>query len=96
MEKLKSKISPRPVYLSLSIDTTCHLQVRGRMLSTTTAIIHWDEPEEPNGQVVGYRVYFTTDNSLPVNQVCNCMHFLLIINGCLKHERAYFTCAYSD
>ncbi|XP_061761434.1 receptor-type tyrosine-protein phosphatase delta-like isoform X11 [Nerophis ophidion] len=43
-------------------------QVRGRMLSTTTAIIHWDEPEEPNGQVVGYRVYYTADNSLPVNQ----------------------------
>lgn len=43
-------------------------QVRGRMLSTTTAIIHWDEPEEPNGQVVGYRVYYTTDNLLPVNQ----------------------------
>lgn len=46
------------------------LQVRGRMLSTTTAIIHWDEPEEPNGQVVGYRVYYTADNTLPVNQVC--------------------------
>uniref|UniRef100_A0A8P4K3M0 Receptor-type tyrosine-protein phosphatase delta n=1 Tax=Dicentrarchus labrax TaxID=13489 RepID=A0A8P4K3M0_DICLA len=45
-------------------------QVRGRMLSTTTAIIHWDEPEEPNGQVVGYRVYYTSDNTLPVNQVC--------------------------
>ncbi|XP_071359884.1 protein tyrosine phosphatase receptor type Db isoform X4 [Trachinotus anak] len=43
-------------------------QVRGRMLSTTTAIIHWDEPEEPNGQVVGYRVYYTLDNTLPVNQ----------------------------
>ncbi|XP_068583706.1 receptor-type tyrosine-protein phosphatase delta-like isoform X8 [Cebidichthys violaceus] len=43
-------------------------QVRGRMLSTTTAIIHWDEPEEPNGQVVGYRVYYTSDNALPVNQ----------------------------
>ncbi|XP_053713420.1 receptor-type tyrosine-protein phosphatase delta-like isoform X16 [Synchiropus splendidus] len=43
-------------------------QVRGRMLSTTTAIIHWDEPEEPNGQVVGYRVYYTSDNMLPVNQ----------------------------
>lgn len=39
------------------------------MLSTTTAIIHWDEPEEPNGQVVGYRVYYTSDNTLPVNQV---------------------------
>lgn len=39
------------------------------MLSTTTAIIHWDEPEEPNGQVVGYRVYYTSNNMLPVNQV---------------------------
>ncbi|XP_056891561.1 protein tyrosine phosphatase receptor type Db isoform X13 [Takifugu flavidus] len=43
-------------------------QVRGRMLSTTTAIIHWDEPEEPNGQVVGYRVYYTSNSLLPVNQ----------------------------
>lgn len=39
------------------------------MLSTTTAIIHWDEPEEPNGQVVGYRVYYTSNSLLPVNQV---------------------------
>ncbi|XP_046900399.1 protein tyrosine phosphatase receptor type Db [Hypomesus transpacificus] len=43
-------------------------QVRGRMLSTTTAIIHWDEPEEANGQVVGYRVYYTADSTLQVNQ----------------------------
>ncbi|XP_037530274.1 protein tyrosine phosphatase receptor type Db [Nematolebias whitei] len=43
-------------------------QVIGRMLSATTAMIHWDEPEEPNGQVVGYRVYYTSDNTLPVNQ----------------------------
>lgn len=39
------------------------------MLSTTTAILHWDEPEEPNGQVVGYRVYYTSSSLLPVNQV---------------------------
>ena len=45
------------------------VQVRGRMLSTTTAIIHWDGPEEANGQVVGYRVYYTDDNTLQVNQV---------------------------
>uniref|UniRef100_A0A669EIV3 Receptor-type tyrosine-protein phosphatase delta n=1 Tax=Oreochromis niloticus TaxID=8128 RepID=A0A669EIV3_ORENI len=38
-----------------------------RMIATT-AMIHWDEPEEPNGQVVGYRVYYTSDSSLPVNQ----------------------------
>ncbi|XP_052364085.1 receptor-type tyrosine-protein phosphatase delta-like [Oncorhynchus keta] len=43
-------------------------QVRGRMLSTTTAIIHWDGPEEANGQVVGYRVYYTDDNTLQANQ----------------------------
>ncbi|XP_047433664.1 protein tyrosine phosphatase receptor type Db isoform X13 [Mugil cephalus] len=43
-------------------------QVIGRMLSATTAMIHWDEPEEPNGQVVGYRVYYTSDSTLPVNQ----------------------------
>ncbi|XP_028306200.1 protein tyrosine phosphatase receptor type Db isoform X16 [Gouania willdenowi] len=43
-------------------------QVIGRMLSATTAMIHWDEPEEPNGQVVGYRVYYTSDGTLPVNQ----------------------------
>ncbi|XP_013884063.1 receptor-type tyrosine-protein phosphatase delta isoform X12 [Austrofundulus limnaeus] len=43
-------------------------QVIGRMLSATTAMIHWDEPEEPNGQVVGYRVYYTSDNTMPVNQ----------------------------
>ncbi|MEQ2257876.1 hypothetical protein XENORESO_016986 [Xenotaenia resolanae] len=43
-------------------------QVIGRMLSATTAMIHWDEPEEPNGQVVGYRVYYTSDNMLSVNQ----------------------------
>ncbi|XP_045885526.1 receptor-type tyrosine-protein phosphatase delta-like [Micropterus dolomieu] len=43
-------------------------RVRGRMLSTRTAIIHWDEPDEPNGQVVGNRVYYTSNNTLPVNQ----------------------------
>ncbi|XP_028833279.1 receptor-type tyrosine-protein phosphatase S-like isoform X7 [Denticeps clupeoides] len=43
-------------------------KIRGRMLSATTAIIHWEEPEEANGQVVGYRVYYTTDPSLHVNQ----------------------------
>ncbi|XP_057200371.1 receptor-type tyrosine-protein phosphatase S isoform X21 [Triplophysa rosa] len=48
--------------------STAPRQVRGRMLSATTAIIHWDEPEEANGQVTGYRVYYTTDPGLHVNQ----------------------------
>ncbi|MFT7807464.1 receptor-type tyrosine-protein phosphatase delta-like isoform X15 [Arapaima gigas] len=47
--------------------STAPRQVRGRMLSSTTAIIHWDEPEEANGQIMGYRVYYTTEPSLHVN-----------------------------
>ncbi|KAJ8271362.1 hypothetical protein COCON_G00102210 [Conger conger] len=47
--------------------STAPRQVRGRMLSSTTAIIHWDEPEEANGQIMGYRVYYTTEPSQHVN-----------------------------
>lgn len=43
-------------------------RVRGRMLSVSTAMVQWEEPEEANGQVVGYRVYYTSDSSLLVNQ----------------------------
>ncbi|XP_058481322.1 receptor-type tyrosine-protein phosphatase delta-like isoform X26 [Solea solea] len=47
--------------------STAPRQVRGHMLSTTTAVIHWDEPEEPNGQIMGYRVYYTMDSTQHVN-----------------------------
>uniref|UniRef100_A0A3P8VB31 Receptor-type tyrosine-protein phosphatase S n=1 Tax=Cynoglossus semilaevis TaxID=244447 RepID=A0A3P8VB31_CYNSE len=47
--------------------STAPRQVRGHMMSATTAVIHWDEPEEPNGQIMGYRVYYTTDSSQHVN-----------------------------
>ncbi|KAK1792090.1 hypothetical protein P4O66_001868 [Electrophorus voltai] len=43
-------------------------RVRGRMLSISTAMVQWEEPEEANGQVVGYRVYYTSDSALPVSQ----------------------------
>ncbi|XP_069505437.1 receptor-type tyrosine-protein phosphatase S isoform X3 [Ambystoma mexicanum] len=41
--------------------------VQARMLSPTTMIIHWEEPVEPNGQIRGYRVYFTMEPDKPVN-----------------------------
>ncbi|XP_077962453.1 receptor-type tyrosine-protein phosphatase delta isoform X23 [Gasterosteus aculeatus] len=47
--------------------STAPRQVRGHMLSTTTAVIHWDEPEEANGQIMGYRVYYTMDSAQDVN-----------------------------
>ncbi|XP_031140961.1 receptor-type tyrosine-protein phosphatase delta isoform X36 [Sander lucioperca] len=47
--------------------STAPRQVRGHMLSTTTAVIHWDDPEEANGQIMGYRVYYTMDSTQHVN-----------------------------
>ncbi|XP_068443368.1 receptor-type tyrosine-protein phosphatase delta-like isoform X28 [Clinocottus analis] len=47
--------------------STAPRQVRGHMLSTTTAVIHWDEPEEANGQIMGYRVYYSMDSTQQVN-----------------------------
>ncbi|XP_032439027.1 receptor-type tyrosine-protein phosphatase S isoform X20 [Xiphophorus hellerii] len=47
--------------------STAPRQVRGHMMSATTAVIQWDEPEEPNGQIMGYRVYYTMDYSQHVN-----------------------------
>uniref|UniRef100_A0ACB8F2F8 Uncharacterized protein n=1 Tax=Sphaerodactylus townsendi TaxID=933632 RepID=A0ACB8F2F8_9SAUR len=41
--------------------------VQGRMLSSSTMIIQWDEPEEPNGQIRGYRVYYTMEPDQPVS-----------------------------
>nr|XP_056701450.1 receptor-type tyrosine-protein phosphatase S isoform X1 [Euleptes europaea] len=41
--------------------------VQGRMLSASTMIIQWDEPEEPNGQIRGYRVYYTMEPDQPVS-----------------------------
>uniref|UniRef100_A0A1A7ZN38 Receptor-type tyrosine-protein phosphatase S n=1 Tax=Nothobranchius furzeri TaxID=105023 RepID=A0A1A7ZN38_NOTFU len=47
--------------------STAPRQVRGHMMSATTAVIQWDEPEEPNGQIMGYRVYYTMDPTQHVN-----------------------------
>uniref|UniRef100_A0A3P8YD34 protein-tyrosine-phosphatase n=1 Tax=Esox lucius TaxID=8010 RepID=A0A3P8YD34_ESOLU len=41
--------------------------VQVRIISQTTMMVRWDEPEEPNGQIRGYRVYYTMDPSQPMN-----------------------------
>ncbi|XP_060087644.1 receptor-type tyrosine-protein phosphatase F isoform X12 [Heteronotia binoei] len=43
------------------------LKVQARMLSASTMLVQWEQPEEPNGQIRGYRVYFTTNPHLPLN-----------------------------
>lgn len=37
------------------------LHVQARMLSSSTMLVQWEPPEEPNGQIRGYRIYYTTD-----------------------------------
>ncbi|XP_054706437.1 tyrosine-protein phosphatase Lar-like isoform X2 [Uloborus diversus] len=39
--------------------------VQATPLSSSTVVIQWDPPKEPNGQVTGYRVYYTTTPNLP-------------------------------
>ncbi|XP_056122070.1 protein tyrosine phosphatase receptor type Fa isoform X15 [Rhinichthys klamathensis goyatoka] len=43
------------------------LRVQARMLSATTMLVQWEPPEEPNGQIRGYRVYYTSDLHFPIS-----------------------------
>ncbi|XP_032016399.1 receptor-type tyrosine-protein phosphatase F isoform X14 [Hylobates moloch] len=42
-------------------------RVQARMLSASTMLVQWEPPEEPNGLVRGYRVYYTPDSHRPPN-----------------------------
>ncbi|XP_067271370.1 receptor-type tyrosine-protein phosphatase S isoform X21 [Pseudorasbora parva] len=41
--------------------------IQARIISQNTMMVRWDEPEEPNGQIKGYRVYYTMDPSQPMS-----------------------------
>ncbi|XP_053507253.1 receptor-type tyrosine-protein phosphatase F isoform X2 [Ictalurus furcatus] len=43
------------------------LHVQARMLSSSTMLVQWEPPEEPNGQIRGYRIYYTTDPELQLS-----------------------------
>ncbi|XP_076263869.1 tyrosine-protein phosphatase Lar isoform X2 [Rhynchophorus ferrugineus] len=47
---------------------TAPRNVQTRPLSSSTMVIQWEEPETPNGQVTGYKVYYTTNSQLPMAQ----------------------------
>ncbi|XP_035993938.1 receptor-type tyrosine-protein phosphatase S isoform X6 [Fundulus heteroclitus] len=42
--------------------------VQAHVISENTVMVRWEEPEEPNGQVKGYRVYYTMDPSRAINE----------------------------
>ncbi|XP_037386891.1 receptor-type tyrosine-protein phosphatase S-like isoform X5 [Pygocentrus nattereri] len=41
--------------------------IQAQIISQNTVIVRWEEPEEPNGQIKGYRVYYTMDPSQPMS-----------------------------
>ncbi|XP_047224372.1 receptor-type tyrosine-protein phosphatase F isoform X14 [Girardinichthys multiradiatus] len=43
------------------------LHVQARMLSASTMLVQWEAPEEPNGQIRGYRVYYSSDMTAPLS-----------------------------
>ncbi|XP_054871979.1 protein tyrosine phosphatase receptor type Fa isoform X19 [Amphiprion ocellaris] len=43
------------------------LHVQARMLSSSTMLVQWETPEEPNGQIRGYRVYYSSDPDAPLS-----------------------------
>ncbi|XP_053559154.1 receptor-type tyrosine-protein phosphatase S isoform X3 [Bombina bombina] len=65
--------------------------VQARMLSSTTMIILWEEPVEPNGQIRGYRVYYTMEPDKPVSNWLkhNVDGSLLTTIGSLSEHETY-------
>uniref|UniRef100_A0A8C2XJY0 Receptor-type tyrosine-protein phosphatase F n=1 Tax=Cyclopterus lumpus TaxID=8103 RepID=A0A8C2XJY0_CYCLU len=43
------------------------LHIQARMLSSSTMLVQWEPPEEPNGQIRGYRVYYSSDHDSPLS-----------------------------
>ncbi|XP_075997690.1 protein tyrosine phosphatase receptor type Fa isoform X3 [Genypterus blacodes] len=43
------------------------LHVQARMLSSSTMLVQWEPPEEPNGKIWGYRIYYSPDYDTPLN-----------------------------
>ncbi|XP_057189266.1 receptor-type tyrosine-protein phosphatase S isoform X4 [Triplophysa rosa] len=41
--------------------------IQARIISHNAVMVRWDEPEEPNGLIKGYRVYYTMDPSQPMS-----------------------------
>ncbi|KAM4739996.1 protein tyrosine phosphatase receptor type Fa, partial [Anableps anableps] len=43
------------------------LHVQARLLSSTSILVEWESPEEPNGQLQGYRIYYSSEPNNPIS-----------------------------
>lgn len=42
------------------------LHIQAHMLNPNTMLVQWEPPEEPNGQIQGYRVFYSSDPAAPI------------------------------
>ncbi|XP_044056869.1 receptor-type tyrosine-protein phosphatase S isoform X14 [Siniperca chuatsi] len=65
--------------------------IQAQIISQNTMMVRWEEPEEPNGQIKGYRVYYTVDNSHPMNlwQIHNVQDSLITTIQSLVPQETY-------
>lgn len=42
------------------------LHIQARMLNNNTMLVQWEPPEEPNGQIRGYRVFYSPEDAAPL------------------------------
>ncbi|XP_035996946.1 receptor-type tyrosine-protein phosphatase S isoform X12 [Fundulus heteroclitus] len=65
--------------------------IKAQILPQNTMMVQWEEPEEPNGQIKGYRVYYTMDDSQPMSlwQIHNVQDSLITTIQSLTPEETY-------
>lgn len=43
------------------------LHIQARMLNADTMLVQWEPPEEPNGRIQGYRLFYSSDCAAPLS-----------------------------
>ncbi|XP_041917815.1 receptor-type tyrosine-protein phosphatase S-like isoform X7 [Alosa sapidissima] len=68
--------------------------VHARIISSNTMMVRWEEPEEPNGQIKGYRVYYTMDKDKPMStwQIQNVQDSVITTIQSLVASETYTIC----
>lgn len=68
--------------------------VHARIISSNTMMVRWEEPEEPNGQIKGYRVYYTMNKDQPMSawQIQNVQDSVITTIQSLSPSETYTIC----
>ncbi|XP_031415997.1 receptor-type tyrosine-protein phosphatase S-like isoform X7 [Clupea harengus] len=68
--------------------------IHARILSSNTMMVRWEEPEEPNGQIKGYRVYYTMNKDQPMSmwQIHNVQDSVITTIQSLVPSETYTIC----